>query len=322
MTEPQSPFHRGEQNVQARLGVRDEMESLGRRIIRDHMPDAHRSFFNQLPFVLVGSVDEQAMPWASLLVGRPGFITSTDPQTLHVDAQAAAGDPLLRNLANGAPIAFLGIELQTRRRNRVNGKAANVATTAFDVHVDQSFGNCPKYIQSREPRFQTPDAPADTGPIHTEGSSLSDRATRIIQGADTFFIATVSKAGDEADPSLGADVSHRGGKPGFVSVVEHEGETRLTFPDFVGNFLFNTLGNIEVHPFAGLLFIDFDNGDVLSLTGGATVIWGGRAVEGFVGAERLLQMRVQQGVWLTSANALRFSPPQLSPHLRHTGDWK
>ena len=57
-----SPFHRGEQEVQQQMGVRDQMERFGRRVIRDHMPDQHRQFYGQLPFIFVGHTDNNGWP--------------------------------------------------------------------------------------------------------------------------------------------------------------------------------------------------------------------------------------------------------------------
>src|SRR5438093_3713833 len=98
-----SPFHAGEVATQARAGVRERAERAGRRGIRGAMPDQHRAFFMQLPFLLVGSLDAQDRPWASVLVGRPGFVDSPDPQTLAITAPPASGDPLAAALAVGAP---------------------------------------------------------------------------------------------------------------------------------------------------------------------------------------------------------------------------
>jgi len=114
-----SPFHRGEREVQTRLGVRDSVEAVGQRFIRDHMPGEHRAFFSQLPFVLIGAVDNGGRAWASLLMGRPGFVDSPDARTLTIKTRLVFGDPLAGLLSKGANVGLLGIEYQTRRRNRV-----------------------------------------------------------------------------------------------------------------------------------------------------------------------------------------------------------
>ncbi|HEY2389482.1 MAG TPA: pyridoxamine 5'-phosphate oxidase family protein [Candidatus Binatia bacterium] len=319
-----SVFHPGEQEAQTRAGIRERIEQVGRILLRDHMPDQHRELFAQLPMLVVGSLDGHGRPWASILAGRPGFVGSPDPRTLRVDARPFPGDPLAANLAVGAPLGILGIELPTRRRNRLNGRVVALDARGFSVAVEQSFGNCPKYIQARTPTWLDREAPP---PAATEGATLSADARRMISYADTFFIA--SAAAHAASPGAaraeGVDVSHRGGKPGFVRIAEVPGDgraaaaTELTVPDFVGNYLFNTLGNLIANPRAGLVFVDFERGDLLSLTGAVTIVWDGPEVAAFAGAERLLRIRVDEGWHARSVLPLCWSTSELSPHLQGTG---
>jgi predicted pyridoxine 5'-phosphate oxidase superfamily flavin-nucleotide-binding protein len=222
----------------------------------------------------------------------------------------------------GAPVGLLGIQLETRRRNRMNGTVIEVGDGGFTVRVDQSFGNCPKYIQARAPTLVAdPAASAESRPVDAEGSILSESAAAQIRRADTFFIATASPEARGASGREGVDVSHRGGKPGFVRVTEERGRTVLTWPDFVGNNFFNTIGNLERNPRAGVVFIDFDAGDVLSLTGEAEVIWDGPELAAFAGAERLFQLRVTEGVRIEGAVPLRWTAPELAAQLAATGSW-
>jgi predicted pyridoxine 5'-phosphate oxidase superfamily flavin-nucleotide-binding protein len=322
---PDSAFHPGEQALQERLGVRPAVERAGHRIIRPFMPDQHRELFAELPMILVGSLDAEHRPWASVLAGRPGFLSSPDPVTLAIHATPPADDPLAANLRVGAPVGLLGIQLETRRRNRMNGTVAAVDSGgAITVHVDQSFGNCPKYIQARAPFFAADPATAAPRGVHREGRALSPRAAAMVTAADTFFIATAAPgAGRPGAPvSEGVDVSHRGGRPGFVRVSDEDGATVLTSPDFIGNFLFNTLGNLAVDPRAGILVIDFATGDLLSLTGAATVVWDGPELAAFEGAERLLRFVVAEGVLLDAALPLRWSAATPAPQLAETGSWQ
>jgi predicted pyridoxine 5'-phosphate oxidase superfamily flavin-nucleotide-binding protein len=304
-------FHAGERALQARAGVDQRMAQLGPRVIRDFMPEQHRAFFGQLPFVIAGTVDAQGQPWASVLARPPGFLHSPHPQRLDVKARALPGDPLEASLAEGAPIGLLGLEPQTRRRNRMNGIVRELKDSGFSVDVSQSFGNCPKYIQAREPVYLAPGAGAV--PVVHESLQLDDAARRLITGADTFFIAT-AYAGDSAQAGFagGVDVSHRGGRPGFVRVAA---DGTLTVPDYAGNYFFNTLGNIAVNPRAGLLFIDFENGDLLYLAVAASIIWDGRELEAFEGAQRLLRMQLLSMRRIEGALPLRWGPAELSPYL-------
>jgi predicted pyridoxine 5'-phosphate oxidase superfamily flavin-nucleotide-binding protein len=311
-----SPFHEGERAVQSRIGVRERIEQTGRRIVRDSMPAEHREFFEDLPFLLVGSADLAGGVWASLLVGEPGFVRAPTPNRLQVQARPLPGDPLAQGLRVGAPLGLLGIELSTRRRNRANGHVAGVGNGEFELDVDQSFGNCKQYIQARAGSFAEP---AAVRPPTREEAQLSAEALGVLARADTTFIATSSRDAERGGAE-GVDVSHRGGRPGFISARMHDGTTLLTLPDFSGNFMFNTFGNLEVNPRAGFLALDFESGAVLSLSGSARVIWDGSAVEAFEGAERLLEFRPESGRLWRRVLA-EWSEPQPSPNLRDTGVW-
>jgi len=316
-----SPFHPGEAALQTRAGVRDEIEALGHRIIRDHMPDQHRALFSVLPMLVVGGLDERDRPWASLLTGEPGFLHSPDPHTLSVESMPHEGDPLVPALVVGAPLGLLGIELETRRRNRMNGTISEVHAGGFSVQVAQSFGNCKKYIQARELLFRMPPRPAKAAPSEFIGSSLPTRAGSMVGEADTFFIATASPRARDGRAPFGVDVSHRGGRSGFVRTSERGRHTVLSFPDFSGNDLFNTLGNLKLDPRAGLVFLDFEVGDLLQLTGEARVEWGASPVEAFPGVDRFVHFEVHEGRLARDVVTLRWSRPELARELVHTGRW-
>jgi uncharacterized protein len=311
----ESPFHAGEQAAQARFGAKERMDKQGRRFIRDYMVDQHRQFFAQLPYVIVGTVDGSGFLWASILVGEPGFLSSPDERTLQIAAKPLFGDPLSTTLKEGIDIGLLGIELHTRRRNRLNGTVSAIDLDSFNIQVGQSFGNCPQYIQARmfELGANEPTAPK---PIY-QVTTLGDVEQAMITAADTFFIATAYQD-KSAGAASGVDVSHRGGKPGFVRI---DGDRTLTIPDFSGNCHFNTFGNLELNPHAGLLFVDFDRGNLLYLTGTAEVIWEGAEISTYEGAERLFVFRLNQGYWVEGSLPLRWSAPEFSPFLDPTGSW-
>ncbi|WP_174873020.1 pyridoxamine 5'-phosphate oxidase family protein [Vogesella oryzae] len=309
-----SPWHRGERLLQQRLGVAEQMAAVGQRVIRDYMPEQHRQFYAQLPFLLLGGVDAAGWPWAGILEGTPGFVQSPDPRLLTIAAQPARDDPLRACLSPGAPVGVLGIELPTRRRNRMNGELQTVSAAGLTVAVTQSFGNCPKYIQQRDVSLVP--LPAGAAAPAEQHGALDEAARQLISGADTLFVAS-SFPGDASQPAASVDVSHRGGKPGFVRV---EGN-RLTIPDFSGNRFFNTLGNLLLNPKAGLLFIDFASGDLLQLTGRTEIVWQDDTLAAFAGCERAWHFTVEQMWRRRGALALRGQSPRLSPSLQHTGSW-
>jgi hypothetical protein len=306
-----SPFHPGEQEIQARVGVREKIEAVGMRVIRRFMPEQHREFFQLLPCLLVGSVDDGGQPHASVLWGEPGFTRSPEPTLLRVNARPQDDDPLAGQLRLGNRLGVLGLELPTRRRNRLNGSLVENDAEGFTLAVEQSFGNCPKYIQARD--WQA--APRHAGPLE-QGEGHDPRWLRLAASADTCFIAS-----QHLDPLTGGvDISHRGGPRGFVRLGE---DCRLWMPDYSGNFLFNTLGNLLLEPRCELLFIDFANGDLLHLQARAELYWPeqlralGEPLP--AGAERTIAFSIGHWRLRRARLPLAFGAPDASPFLPAQG---
>lgn len=322
----QSPFHEGERQLQASAGALEQMDNIGRRAMRPYMPEQHRQFFQQLPFMLLGSTTDEGQLWASILPGKPGFVQSPSPTQLTINTPILTGDPLASAVKQGARLGLLGLEMPTRRRNRVNATVSSVSNHQLELDVEQSFGNCPQYIQTREIQFiRSPDAPVEAPVIETF-TELSASLTTFIRQADTFFVASSAgqnpqhTANDEqqAQSAMGVDVSHRGGMPGFIKV---QGNT-LTIPDYAGNNFFNTLGNFAINPKAGILFVDFTSGDVIMLTGEATLLASDSPlIEGFQGALRGWQFTLTQGITLRAALPFRATFASYSPNSQATGTW-
>jgi len=300
-----TPFHPGERAAQARAGAAPRAAA-----IRDWMPQQHRAFFAALPFVLAATTDADGWPVAIILAGPPGFVASPYPRTLRIDTLPDRNDPAALWFRPGAPIGLLGIDLATRRRNRANGTIATATANALVVAVQESFGNCPQYIHIRDLRA----APA--GPASPELLDRLDPAARTaIATTDTLFVATSAGA-------AGVDISHRGGKPGFVrrSFASGDGDT-LTVPDFAGNRYFNTLGNLLLDPRAALLIPDFATGDILHLQGRTEILWDVPPEERLAGAERLWRLHLTRAWRRRTALPLRWSLRALSPGVARTGSW-
>ena len=310
---PTSPFHAGEEAVQMRVGVADKMARRGAKVVRAEMPEQHRAFFAELPLIFVGHSDDEGWPHASVLIGTPGFISSPDAKTLSIKAKPLAGDPLTDALQPGRSLGFVGMGLSNRRRNRVNGRISTAGPKGFSVTVEQSFGNCPQYIQTRAPSFMAPITPPPAVALDT----LDNEARRLIRAADSFHVASASGNIGAETGTDGVDMSHRGGRPGFVRV---EGDV-LTIPDFAGNLHYNTLGNFEVNPRAGLLFIDHATGDLLQISGTVEIIWDGEEVAHFRGAERLWRVTVRDALRLPARLPIRWGSPDFSPNTCITGTW-
>jgi len=248
------PFHAGELEAQRRGGSLDLARAVGRSI-GDQLPQGVERFLARQRLAVAASLASDARVWASIVSGPAGFIQAVDPSLLRLAAQPFAGDPLAANLSARPELGLLILDPTTRQRLRINGSGL-LRDEGIFVAVEQAYGNCSKYIQRR-------DAAPDRQSASTTGASdrldLAQQAR--IAAADTLFLATVHPGG-------GADASHRGGFPGFVRVL---GPRALAFDDYPGNGMFNSMGNLIAEPRAGLLVVDFTNGDVLQLSGAARI---------------------------------------------------
>jgi len=270
-------FHKGEIEVQERAGVARQASRVG-GMIHSEIPAPAQAFLEQQPYIFAGSIDENGRVWASLLMGEVGFLSVLDDRTIRIDSPST-DEFLFRNLKADERIGLLAIEFETRRRMRANGRAKLVDDSVV-IHTEEVFSNCPKYIQARF--WERNDLALGETNLSAGAAELTGGRIEFIETADTFIIAS-------AHESRGADVSHRGGNPGFVKVVETR---KLVFPDYSGNMMFQTLGNLQLDPHCGLLFFDFESGRILQLTGKAEIIWDDERLIDFAGAERLIKFEV------------------------------
>jgi hypothetical protein len=292
-------YHSGEIKVQVEAGAVEAASNMGRQVL-PVIAHLYVDFIQSQPFAVIGATDSQGMVWGSILSGKPGFMRVVDERTLRIDVMPEVQDPLSRNFSNGIEVGLLLIDFATRRRLRLNGRMV-VGEGGFSVQTRQVYSNCPRYIQSRlcESGDNVPCSPRQTCEVSTLNGELRD----LIRRADTFFIAS-------CHPEGGADVSHRGGFPGFVQV--QDGET-LIWPDYNGNSMFNTLGNIAENPHCGLLFLDFETGTTLQLSGAANIVWDRERAVHFPGAERLIEFRAKRIVETKNAIDLRWRFTEYSP---------
>jgi uncharacterized protein len=272
-------FHSGEIAVQERAGVRDIANDVGEGII-DFIPADAAEFLARRQMVVLGTVDSRARVWASVVTGEPGFIEVVGDRTLRISGRPSSGDPLLENLATEGHLGMFAPDFVASRRVRVNGRGVFKGGAIY-IKTDQVYGNCRRYMQERMIGGVRKGEPNH---LVVRGIALSAAHQDQIFRADTFFIAT-------DHPQSGADVSHKGGNPGFVKVADDQ---RLVFPDYNGNRMFNTLGNLAINPHAGLLFIDFDTGRTLQLTGAASIDWDPERARTFAGAERVVDFKLDE----------------------------
>jgi hypothetical protein len=258
-------FHEGELLVQQRAALTAEAARLTGMLGPPNLDGAMGRFAAERSLALLTSRDGDGRLWTSAVHGPPGFLSGRTA-TLTVAGLPLPGDPL-HELAEGEQAGLLLVDFDRRRRLRVNGVLSRVDAHGFEVAVDQAFGNCPKYIQQREIRRTA--AVAQARPAVTRHHELDPAHVEQVRRADTFVLGT-------AHPTRGADTSHRGGAAGFVR-VERDG---LWWPDYPGNNMFNSLGNIATDPVAALLFLDFHAGTSLQVSGPARLDWTPRGVRG------------------------------------------
>jgi uncharacterized protein len=255
-------FHSGEREVQIQTGEAHIAASL-QDLITPYLHSGAVNFIERQPMVIAGSRNAAGEPWASLLTGSPGFAEVQDAGAIVLDTRqitSTDNDVFFSNLNSDGEIGSLFIELSTRKRLRVNG-VAKYQGPLIEFTIKQAYPNCPKYIQRRSASL--PEYFKKVISIIEEGTALTATLIDWIKNADTLFVASTG-----ADGSM--DASHRGGNKGFIQIIDNN---VLKVPDYPGNSMFNTFGNITQNPKVGLLFIDFEKRQTLQLTGSATLLF-------------------------------------------------
>jgi predicted pyridoxine 5'-phosphate oxidase superfamily flavin-nucleotide-binding protein len=281
-----SAYHTGEIEMQTRAGTRGEAARMSDGIL-PALPGRMPGYLARQTMAAFGTVDPAGRVWASLLAGPPGFLEADGDSALLIrDPRRDTGEKNIAwtNLTAGGPLGVLAINLAERRRLRINGPAMVEPKGAIRLTVEEFFGNCPKYIQARTAEEHSYGAFEEAAGSFSSGDAFTEAQGETIRSVDTFFLAS-------RNPGGGADVSHRGGRPGFVNV---EGAQRLSWGDFSGNGMFQTLGNILLDTHVGLVFPDFQRGSVLQLTGRAKVLDDPQSCAAFAGAERVVEFELDE----------------------------
>jgi predicted pyridoxine 5'-phosphate oxidase superfamily flavin-nucleotide-binding protein len=283
VTEVATGFHSGELAVQRRAGVLRQAARLSSMVERGELRAGVGAFLAGARFAALTARDGDGRLWTSPLVGPRGFLTVASPTRLRIGTAPHADDPL-HGLASGQSVGLIVMDFAARRRLRINGTLGASDDGGVEVDVVQAYGNCPQYIHPREPSAAEPSYQSRL--IH-RGDALQPEDVDQVQSSDTFFFGT-------SHPEFGNDASHRGGPAGFVRADAHA----VSWPDFPGNNMFNSMGNLAVDPAAALLFVDFATGRTVQLSGAAVVQWDDD--------ERSVEFGVHD-VAVTSTPALRFA---------------
>ncbi|REE91662.1 hypothetical protein A8990_104170 [Paenibacillus taihuensis] len=294
----QDVFHEGERIVQ-RLTGEGWIAEQNSKMISSQFSNGIINFLKTQQFAVISYKDQKGSVWVTFLSGEAGFINVLDEQRAEIQAGLIVGESIAMHEPH--QIGLLIIDTERRIRVRINGIATR-EQDRFVVVAHQIYGNCPKYIQKRE---LLTDQNTNGAFISEHRNNRLDRAQENwISTADTFYIGTTNDKGE-------MDASHRGGNPGFIHVLNAE---TLLIPDYQGNSLYNTLGNIQSNPSTGLLFIDYDHGHLLQLTGVARLIWEEAEADSFSGAGLLVRFEIRQVLQLNNATELRWGEMELSPY--------
>ncbi|MUM17256.1 pyridoxamine 5'-phosphate oxidase family protein [Mycobacterium sp. CBMA271] len=288
-------YHAGELAVQRRMGQSDSAIRVG-RIISAEIPEVAAAFLAAQPMVFVSARDDDGRMWASQIIGPPGFAHATDARTIAIDGVPVHGDPLVEALRSERRVGMIALHPQRRRRMRVNG-AAEPSGAGLIITTDQVYSNCPKYIARRDISGIGHGLPAD--PRRT--NHLNTELQHAISSTDTFIIGTADQDGN-------ADASHRGGNPGFLQALS---PNTLRWPDYVGNSMFMTLGNLHVNPQCALLIPNWHTGSTVQLTGTARLNWDSGTFA--PGAQCSVDFTVDEVVETINASPLRWGQAEPSP---------
>lgn len=305
-------IHPGEVSVRLRAG--SNRHGIGSGYVGDAIPDVARDFVGEARLAGLAVVDANGAIHADVLTGNAGFLHAPDHGTLEIACVPPLTAPLFPPGAERT-VGLIILEPWTRRRMRVNGRAIRRGPTLL-VRADQVYANCPKYIQTRTVIDAGQPAAAHrdwAGRTSTQGSwRLNDVSHReLIEAADTFFLASYA-------PGHGADMSHRGGSPGFVTVVD---DTHLSWPEYAGNSMYMSLGNLLLEPRCALVFPDWSESRTLHLRGRAVVDWNLRRAASAPGAQCVVDFEVEEVVDILDGMPSRwrfgeyhrFNPPAAQP---------
>lgn len=302
--------HPGEEAVRERAG--SQRRGIGSGQVGDAIPPVARAFIGAARFAALAVVDTHGEISADVLAGEPGFLRAPDERTVEILLAPPLSAPLFA-LGVERTVGIVVLEPWTRRRMRVNGTATRSGGSVV-VRTEQVYANCPKYIQARTVDAEVPPAAARSWePTAAEAATAvtTGRLTRsqceLISRADTFFLATHT-------PGHGADMSHRGGNPGFVTMPD---DRHLTWPEYVGNSMYMSLGNLLHEPRCALVFPDWATGRTLHLRGRARVNWDPRRAAHIPGAQQVVDFDLEQAVEIADGMPLRwrfgsyhrFNPP-------------
>ncbi|UQC73560.1 oxidoreductase FAD-binding domain-containing protein [Colletotrichum lupini] len=273
-------------------------------------------------------VDVADDPVFKALWGAEGEVDGDQQQQQHLQEVIQPG----RGPDGGKLVSGLAIDLTTRDRVKFGGRmVAGAVTVPSDgiaaaedrssssssevqiaVHVEESLGNCPKYLNKKD---VIPRASLVKGRVERE-LPLSEEAVKVVRGADMLFLTSGhEEGGDDGGSGSSMDTNHRGGSRGFVRVARNdEGGVEIVYPEFSGNRLYQTLGNLKLNPLVGIAIPDFETSDVLYLTGSASILVGQDAAAYLPRTKLAVKITVSAAVFVQSGLPFSGTPLEPSPY--------
>ncbi|EPS41159.1 hypothetical protein H072_4998 [Dactylellina haptotyla CBS 200.50] len=315
-------WHSGERNMQRLVGV-----NQGRNPTNWNLSPRAAQVISSSSLIAVGTTSSSGEPWASLLTGMPGFMQYVSKDTVAAQTVVPIGDPIYGSFGDEGwgedvdegdskgegMIAGLAIDLEHRLRQKFYGKSRRgmrkvemgMSLITFVISIEQSMGNCPKYINTRRLEPVPATVPANLTDKHEVPTSLPQEALDLIARSDMFFVASRNGYQD-------MDVNHRGGPPGFVRVLPSapEAPTTMIWPEYSGNRLYQTLGNLQITPLAGLTFPDYNTGDMLYLTGKTEILVGEDAEKEMNRCKLAVKFTVTSARYSKGSLGLRLADPE------------
>lgn len=146
--------------------------------------------------------------------------------------------------------------------------------------------------------------------LSSESPILVPDAVSLIARSDMFFISSRQELHD-------MDTNHRGGPAGFVRVTSDKTSSIIVWPEYSGNRLYQTLGNLKVTPLAGLCFPDFATGDVLYVTGTTEILTGYDAACILPRSNLAVKLTITAARFIRKGLSFRGAQGNLSPYNPH-----
>lgn len=287
-------------------------------------------FLQNAPLLALGTLDQQGRPWSTLWGGTAGFAEPIAESLIGLRAQVDRQyDPVARSLllhnhtdnqasghtpnTTGKMVSGLAIDLENRRRVKLFGRmvagyvsdetAGPDSSAHLVIKIEESLGNCPKYLNKKHIVAARPEPR-----LISDSPQLPPAAVELLSRADTIFVSS-------SQGTANMDTNIRGGPPGFVRLASNDASgTVILYPEYSGNRLYQTLGNLQTTPWAGYVVPDFETGNVLYATGRTEVLVGKEASSILPRSNVVVRVTLAAAVFVTNGLAFRGQPGDPSPY--------